>query len=306
MSKLTSKQRLTPLMLIAAFLSFTEVVAGTGLIKTDGIIQVALTVFVIAFPTLTSTIFFLFLWHRPTHLYAPDEYSNSLQFTKSVVKPNDPHLKYEASEIASIKANTSPTIDNPSKRDVLLVIDVQNDFIDGVLAVDGAKDMIPAINQAIVAAHRAEFLIIFTRDWHPPNHSSFRICGGIHEMHCVAGSYGAELHSDLYTLTDHAIVDFGTSPNTPGYSPLENKTFRALVASDIINKIFITGIAFEYCVQACCLDLRKIGKNVIAVEPLIIKTDNDTMKAKFTWDTLETEGVTRSIDIPPELQNNHG
>jgi nicotinamidase/pyrazinamidase len=298
----------TPLLLISGFFAFSEVALNVGAFKTTGTIQTALTIFAIVFPLLISAMFFIFLWFRPAHLYSPTEYGADKSFLSGVTPASRTRLQYLPAEISSITA--APSEMDPKKpftaKDMLLVIDVQNDFIDGVLAVAGARELIPGINQACIAAHRAEMIIAFTRDWHPTNHSSFKFSGGVHavhEHHCVAGSRGAELHEELFTLVDHIIVDFGTAANTKGYSPLENSALLALVLSDRINKIYITGIAFEYCVQACCIDLRKLGKEVIAVEPLIAKTVNDPAKAQVLWNVLETEGVIRSPDIPKELQN---
>lgn len=75
---------LNPLAIIFAFFSFTEVMLGYAVFKTTGATQVALTAFVIAFPTLAAAAFFWFLWFRPQHLYAPRDYGSDESYLKSM------------------------------------------------------------------------------------------------------------------------------------------------------------------------------------------------------------------------------
>ena len=77
---------LNPLAIIFLFFSFTEVMLGYAVFNTSGPIQVALTVFVIAFPTLAAGAFFFFLWHRPQHLYAPKDYGSDESYLKSMAE----------------------------------------------------------------------------------------------------------------------------------------------------------------------------------------------------------------------------
>ncbi len=70
------KQPLTPLWVISLFISLTETVLGLAVTKTTGTVQVMLTVFVIVFPVMIAAAFFVLLWFRPHHLYAPSDYSN--------------------------------------------------------------------------------------------------------------------------------------------------------------------------------------------------------------------------------------
>src|SRR5512143_401209 len=81
--------------------------------------------------------------------------------------------------------------------DVLLVVDVQNDFVTGSLAVPGAVQVLPVLNRYIREfAHRG-LRIVATRDWHPPAHFSFREQGGQWPEHCVAGTAGAAFAPQL-------------------------------------------------------------------------------------------------------------
>lgn len=81
----------------------------------------------------------------------------------------------------------------PQQGDVLLVVDVQNDFLPGgKLAVRGGNDVIPVLNRIIAAFERRGLPVYASRDWHPSDHCSFRIEDGLWPAHCIAGLAGAE------------------------------------------------------------------------------------------------------------------
>jgi len=84
-------------------------------------------------------------------------------------------------------------------RTALVVVDVQNDFADpaGSLAVHGAPNVLPIVNREIAAARSAGATVVLTQDWHPESTPHFAKDGGIWPVHCVAGTWGAELHPDL-------------------------------------------------------------------------------------------------------------
>jgi hypothetical protein len=77
------KTALNPLWIISIFFSFTEIVLGLAVFNTQGGIQIALTTFVIAFPIFIATMFFIILWNRPKHLYAPTDYQSDKSFLDS-------------------------------------------------------------------------------------------------------------------------------------------------------------------------------------------------------------------------------
>jgi nicotinamidase/pyrazinamidase len=80
----------------------------------------------------------------------------------------------------------------------LIVVDVQNDFIPGgALGVTGGDKIVPVVNKYVEEFERLGDLIVYTKDWHPANHCSFKENGGTWPIHCVQGSRGAEFHPDL-------------------------------------------------------------------------------------------------------------
>jgi len=152
----------------------------------------------------------------------------------------------------------------------LLVIDVQNDFADpkGSLSVSGGVSLIPQINSEIAMATSAGATVVATQDWHPESTPHFQKDGGIWPVHCVGGTWGAELHPDLRIADDAPRVRKGTG-GEDGYSgftmrdPLtgeETSTgLDALLKERGIERVVIMGLATDYCVQASVLDAIRLG-----------------------------------------------
>jgi len=84
-------------------------------------------------------------------------------------------------------------------RTALVVVDLQNDFADaaGALAVHGGANLVPIINAEVTMARDAGATIVFSQDWHPTETPHFVTSGGTWPVHCVAGTWGAELHPDV-------------------------------------------------------------------------------------------------------------
>lgn len=150
----------------------------------------------------------------------------------------------------------------------LLVVDVQNDFADpaGGLSVAGGADVIPFLNGQIVAARAGGALVVYTQDWHPATTPHFAKDGGIWPVHCVAGSWGAELHSSL--VIDGSTVRKGAN-GEDGYSgfTMRDPTTGQEIPTELdgllrdheIRRIVIVGLATDYCVGATALDAVRLG-----------------------------------------------
>jgi nicotinamidase/pyrazinamidase len=150
----------------------------------------------------------------------------------------------------------------------LLVVDVQNDFADpgGSLYVKGGEEVVPVANREIDRALATGALVVYTQDWHPPSTPHFEKDGGIWPVHCVQGTWGAELHPDLGVKGD--IVRKGTS-GEDGYSGFTVRDPRSgaqgetnlepLLRSRGIERIVLVGLATDYCVKETALDGRRLG-----------------------------------------------
>jgi nicotinamidase/pyrazinamidase len=171
-----------------------------------------------------------------------------------------------------------------TSNDLLLVVDVQNDFCTGGrLAVAGGDQVIPIIHKiAPLFEH-----IIFTQDWHPPNHQSFasahpgkrpfeqmRLSYGEQTLwpdHCVQGSKGAEFHPGLHLPQAELILRKGFRPQIDSYSAFfENDRATATGLAGYLRernltRVFLAGLAYDYCVAYSALDARRLGIPVVVV-----------------------------------------
>ncbi|SFF09432.1 isochorismatase family protein [Nitrosomonas sp. Nm166] len=137
----------------------------------------------------------------------------------------------------------------PASGDALIVVDMQSDFLPGGnLAVAGGNDIIPLLNHymAYFAAHQLP--VFATRCWHPSNHCSFQAQGGIWPPHCIAGSKGAAFHPDLELPINTHIISKATTQEKDAYSGFTDTQLNELLQSLAIQRVFIGGIATEYCV----------------------------------------------------------
>lgn len=133
--------------------------------------------------------------------------------------------------------------------DALVIVDVQNDFLPGgSLAVPSGDEVIPVLNQVIdVFSHRA-LPIFATRDWHPANHCSFKPQGGPWPPHCIAGNKGAEFSNQLRLPDSTIVVSKGIWPEADSYSGFEGTALETQLRSRGRKRLFVGGLATEYCV----------------------------------------------------------
>jgi nicotinamidase/pyrazinamidase len=144
--------------------------------------------------------------------------------------------------------------------DALLIVDVQKDFLPGGrLAVAGGDRVIPAINQAIEHFGRADLPIYASRDWHPPRHCSFAEQGGPWPPHCVAGTPGAEFVENLNLPPDARIISKATDAGADAYSAFDQTTLASRLWAEGIQRLFICGVAAEYCVLCSATDAIQSG-----------------------------------------------
>ena len=156
----------------------------------------------------------------------------------------------------------------------LIVVDVQNDFADpaGSLSVSRAGRILPRINAEVTAARQAGSPVVYTQDWHPESTPHFAKDGGIWPVHCVAETWGAELHPDL--SVDGEIVRKGSN-GEDGYSGFSMRDpvtgadtptpMEAMLRAQGIDRVVICGLATDYCVNATALDARRLGFETVVL-----------------------------------------
>jgi nicotinamidase/pyrazinamidase len=157
----------------------------------------------------------------------------------------------------------------------LLVVDVQNDFADpqGSLYVNGGEETVPFINAEIGRAQRAGARVFHTQDWHPESTPHFQKDGGIWPVHCVQGTWGAELHPRL--VVGGPVVQKGSN-GEDGYSgftmrdPVTGDTIATplgeMLAAAAVTQLVICGLATDYCVKSTVLDARERGYPITVLQ----------------------------------------
>jgi nicotinamidase/pyrazinamidase len=148
----------------------------------------------------------------------------------------------------------------------LLVVDVQRDFCPGgTLPVKDGDEVVPGINSVVRAFEHAGLPIFFTRDWHPPDHISFKSQGGPWPPHCVEGTAGAEFHPALRIPLGAIVISKGDSPRAEAYSGFQGTGLEVRLKRLGVDEVFVCGLATDYCVRETTLDARRTG---LAVEVL--------------------------------------
>jgi len=149
-------------------------------------------------------------------------------------------------------------------RDALIVVDVQRDFCPGgALAVPEGDRVVPVINRLL---HRPWRLRVATRDWHPSNHCSFREQGGPWPSHCVAESPGAAFHPDLDLSRVDWVVSKATAPEAEAYSGFQGTDLASRLRERGVTRVFVCGLATDYCVKQTALDARRAGFETVVLE----------------------------------------
>ena len=158
----------------------------------------------------------------------------------------------------------------PAPGDALIVVDVQNDFLPhGALAVAHGDEVVAPLNRYLEAFARAGLPIFATRDWHPPNHCSFKAYGGPWPPHCIAGTPGAAFASNLQLPPQAQVLSKATTQEKDAYSGFGGTELRERLAAAGVRRVFVGGLATDVCVLNTVLDARKYGFEVVLIEDAV-------------------------------------
>jgi len=185
----------------------------------------------------------------------------------------------------------------------LVVVDVQNDFADpaGSLYVGGGEQVVETVNAEVAAAREAGALVVFTQDWHPAETPHFVTGGGPWPVHCVGGTWGADLHPGLDAGADEPRVQKGRG-GEDGYSgftvadPVSGQKAPTRLADLLrqrgIERVVVVGLATDYCVSATALDAARLGFATTVLRDAIRAVDLTPGDGDRSIAEMERAGVT--------------
>jgi nicotinamidase/pyrazinamidase len=168
----------------------------------------------------------------------------------------------------------------------LVVVDLQNDFADpsGGLSVRGGDAVVGPVNREIEQARASGALVVFTQDWHPESTPHFAKDGGIWPVHCVAGTWGAELHPGLDAEGRRVRKGSNGEDGYSGFTmrdPVSGQTvpteLEAILRDHGVRRVVVCGLATDYCVKATALDAARLG-----------------------WDTMVLVDAIAAVDLEPD------
>jgi len=176
--------------------------------------------------------------------------------------------------------------------DALIVVDVQNDFLPGgALAVPGGSVVIEPLNAYIRQFARLRLPVFATRDWHPREHCSFRERGGRWPAHCVADSHGAKFPPALQLPPDVRVISKATQPESDAYSGFQGTDLARQLADLGCKRVFIGGLATEYCVRSTVLDARAAGLEVVVLADAIRALDAQSGDGEHALAEMNASGA---------------
>jgi nicotinamidase/pyrazinamidase len=146
--------------------------------------------------------------------------------------------------------------------DALIVVDVQHDFLPGGALAVATGDRIFAPIDALAPRFQRVYA---TRDWHPLDHSSYAQYGGPWPVHCVAGTRGAAFDARLDLKKVDAVIDKGVARETDGYSGFAATRLADDLRVHGVRRVFVCGLATDYCVKATALDAQAAGFATVVV-----------------------------------------
>lgn len=199
-----------------------------------------------------------------------------------------------------------------SRHDVLVIVDAQNDFCaGGALAVPQGEAIVPVVNR--IAQHFGH--VLATQDWHPPGHLSFASShqgkkpfeqieaayGGqtLWPDHCIQGTRGADLHRGLELRRIELVIRKGFRPEIDSYSTFfenDRRTPTGLAGylrERGFRRVFLVGLATDYCVHYSALDARRAGFDVVVIEDACRAIDLDGSLAR-AFSEMNEAGVRRA------------
>ncbi len=182
-------------------------------------------------------------------------------------------------------------------RDALLLVDIQNDFCPGgALAVPEGDRIVPIANWYARLFERRGLPVFASRDWHPAQTKHFQAGGGPWPPHCVQETKGAAFHPQLSLPDDAVVVSKGMDPEQDSYSAFQAETPSGeLLGEELkargVERLFVGGLATDYCVKASVLDALRQGMRVFLLEDAVKGIDLSAGDVHRAVEEMEEHGA---------------
>ena len=184
----------------------------------------------------------------------------------------------------------------PHTGDALLIVDVQNDFLPGgSLEVPRGDEVVTVLNRYLDIFAMQNLPVYATRDWHPEHHCSFREQGGPWPPHCVANTNGAAFAAALQLPPAAVIISKATTVKQDAYSGFQGTNLDRKLHPASIRRLFIGGLATDYCVLNTVRDALRFGYQVLLLGDAIRAVDvqpGDGLRAEEEMTKLGAQRIT--------------
>jgi nicotinamidase/pyrazinamidase len=181
---------------------------------------------------------------------------------------------------------------NLNKTDALIIADIQNDFLPGgALSIRDGDQIVPILNEYAKIFKAFNATVIASRDWHPANHMSFIAQGGSWPPHCVQNTEGAQFSPNLKLPEGTLIVSKATDPAKEAYSAFDGTELGEMLQLKGIQRIFIGGVATDYCVVNSVLDARRLGFEVLVLADATCGIDVKPGDVDRAFETMHDSGA---------------
>jgi argininosuccinate lyase len=211
----------------------------------------------------------------------PEHVEHMLQESRELVSRATAALVTRRERLESSKAKLSETVNmymrsgeprryKIDKSSALIVVDVQRDFCPGgSLAVNEGDKVVPVLNEYARMFHGVGASVYATRDWHSPNHISFKARGGPWPPHCVQGTEGAAFPPDLKLPSRTEVISKAMNPDREAYSGFDGTDLAQRLKEKKVKRVFVGGLATDYCVKNTVLDALKEGFETVLLTDAI-------------------------------------
>jgi nicotinamidase/pyrazinamidase len=188
--------------------------------------------------------------------------------------------------------------------DALVIADIQMDFLPGgALPVVDGDEIIPVLNEYARRFEDSKAHVFASRDWHPSNHISFKARGGPWPPHCIQKTEGAKFSPDLKLPNHIIVISKATNPDNESYSVFDGTNFAHELKMCETKRLFIGGLATDYCVVNTALDALKLGYETVVLMDATLGINMQPGDVDKAVETMQKAGakLATMADFPDEI-----